>query len=77
MAAARALLEERYFDTIKLFERNSVAGGLWNYTEYTDEDIRLPSVDPNVSNSPFVDADGNVKGWATAAYDALVSYSII
>lgn len=53
----KALVGERAFDRIKVFERRPKTGGLWNYTSLkTESSIRrsVPSVDPNVSMKKII-----------------------
>ncbi|KAK9322441.1 hypothetical protein V1517DRAFT_323470 [Lipomyces orientalis] len=73
LSAIAALVEENCFEQLKVFERNANAGGLWNYTEYIDMNVALPSTDPSVAMEPLVDATSKVKTWAGAAYDNLIT----
>ncbi|KAK7207052.1 hypothetical protein BZA70DRAFT_252658 [Myxozyma melibiosi] len=73
LAAAKALVEEQAFDEIKIFERNAVAGGLWNYNDFTDKEITVPSLDTEAQFAPAKDGEGKVVGWPTAAYDSLTT----
>ncbi|KAF8538837.1 hypothetical protein BDD12DRAFT_126903 [Trichophaea hybrida] len=73
LVAARALLEQKCFDTIDVFEQRSDVGGVWNYTPQTAP-IRIPSTDVNVVEEPveYVDDSGETrKVYVTAIYDSL------
>ncbi|KAK9465785.1 hypothetical protein V1512DRAFT_227822 [Lipomyces arxii] len=68
LAAVKALIGEKKFK-IKVFERNGISGGLWNYSDDVDDQVAMPSVDPGVSMKPVV-KDGK-QVWTSAAYDKL------
>ncbi|KAK9240178.1 hypothetical protein V1525DRAFT_424084 [Lipomyces kononenkoae] len=73
LSATKALLEEKAFQRIKVFERNAAAGGIWNYTDCVDASITVPSTDPFVSMEPLVDETSKLNAWAGAAYDNLIT----
>lgn len=64
LVAARALLAEKVFTTIDIFEQRPSAGGVWNYTPQTSP-VAIPSTDPDV-------VEGLVDGvYPSAMYECL------
>lgn len=66
-AIAKALLKEKTFETIKVFERRKEFGGLWNYCSETDP-VPVPSEKP-YRVEPII--EGNKVIWPTPAYELL------
>jgi cation diffusion facilitator CzcD-associated flavoprotein CzcO len=64
LVAARALREERCFETIDVLEQRGDVGGVWNYTNATAA-VSVPSTDPTAVEAP-------VNGeYVSAVYDSL------
>ncbi|WBW71728.1 ER flavin-containing N,N-dimethylaniline monooxygenase activity Fmo1 [Schizosaccharomyces osmophilus] len=55
LVTAKALLAEKAFERIVLFERRGSAGGVWNYTSSLPPKVRAPSIKPNVSSNPILE----------------------
>ncbi|KAK9476312.1 hypothetical protein V1514DRAFT_187837 [Lipomyces japonicus] len=73
LASAKAFLAEEAFDTVKVFERNPLPGGLWNFTKYTDEEIQSPTTESNTTLQPRLHPETKNKEWAGPAYDKLTT----
>lgn len=69
--SAKALLRERKFTTIKIFEKRPDFGGLWNYTAETDAlTTPVPSESATFDVKPILAESGNYI-WASPVYDYL------
>lgn len=69
--AAKALFHENYFDKIKVFEKRSLFGGLWNYTEETDNSTTpIPCENANFDITPVLKNQGEYV-WPAPVYDFL------
>ena len=66
-AAAKAFVAERCFNKVKVFEKRSQFGGLWNYESET-ENFPVPNEVP-YKITPIIKDDKIV--WPSAAYDLL------
>src|SRR6516162_2897154 len=67
VTAAKYLLAEGFL-TVDIFEQRPETGGVWNYTPETKQLLpKLPLVDPNFPEEPFLPCDttdpeiGNMK----------------
>ncbi|KAK9447717.1 uncharacterized protein V1518DRAFT_72513 [Limtongia smithiae] len=72
LVAAKALVEEKAFDEVVVFERNPIPGGLWNYSENIDVDIVAPSVDPKQSLPAYFE-NGKFVEFPGSSYESLVT----
>lgn len=68
IASAKALLAERAFQTIEIFEQRGSIGGIWNYTLETDT-VLIPSTDPSIVEQPVISGESPV--FVSAMYDEL------
>ncbi|CAH2351464.1 thiol-specific monooxygenase [[Candida] railenensis] len=69
---AKALIAEGKFEKIKIFEKRSDFGGLWNYTKEEDVDsIPIPCDTPNVDTKPVFREELKDYVWASPVYDHL------
>ncbi|KAF2754790.1 flavin-containing monooxygenase family protein [Pseudovirgaria hyperparasitica] len=66
LAAAKYLLAEKSFNTIRIFEQRSVVGGVWNYTPNNepDETFGIPQTSPKGKvEKPVWLKSGSKGGW--------------
>lgn len=73
LVAARALLAQKCFDAIDVYEQRSDVGGVWNHTVQIAP-IRIPSTDFNIVEEPveYIDEGGEIRRvYASAMYDSL------
>lgn len=70
--AAKAFIKENAFDNIKIFEKRSQFGGLWNYTLETDNSTTpIPSESSNFDVLPNYNKETGEYSWASPVYDFL------
>ncbi|CAC08547.1 Thiol-specific monooxygenase [Schizosaccharomyces pombe] len=54
LVTAKALLAEKAFDQVTLFERRGSPGGVWNYTSTLSNKLPVPSTNPILTTEPIV-----------------------